>query len=115
VGADAVRRPVEHRLDLEAKGIEVFWPTLIWDLGQVHAVRVELDGRHSICCGLTSKGRLTRPLWRLGYVHHCRSRCCTESIDWWDCSAKLIWRLCDLLKRKTFRKTTVENESDVVE
>lgn len=41
----ALRLEVDLQRRLEAKGIDASWPTLMRDLGQVHAVRVELDGR----------------------------------------------------------------------
>lgn len=41
----ALRLEVDLQRRLEDKGIEVSWPTLMRDLGQVHAVRVTLDGR----------------------------------------------------------------------
>lgn len=41
----ALRLEVDLQRRLEERGIEVSWPTLMRDLGQVQAVRVELDGR----------------------------------------------------------------------
>jgi transposase len=42
----ALRLEVDLQRRLEDKGIEVSWPTLMRDLGQVHAVHVELDGKN---------------------------------------------------------------------
>ena len=70
----ALRLDVDLQRRLEATGIEVSWPTLMRDLGQVHAVRVELDGKPRLCCARTSPGRLPRPLWRLGCARPHRSR-----------------------------------------
>lgn len=41
----ALRLEVDLQRRLDEKGIEVSWPTLMRDMSQVHAVRVNLDGR----------------------------------------------------------------------
>lgn len=41
----ALRLEVDLHRRLEAKGVEVSWPTLMRELGQVQAVRVTVDGR----------------------------------------------------------------------
>ena len=41
----ALRLEVDLQRRLDKRRIEVSWPTLMRDLGQVHAVRVKLDGR----------------------------------------------------------------------
>lgn len=41
----ALRLEVDLQRRLDKRGIEVSWPTLMRDLGQVHAVRVTLDGQ----------------------------------------------------------------------
>jgi arginine repressor len=46
---------------LDAHGVDVSWPTLMRDLGQVHAVRLEADG--PMFCGPTFK---VRPIRRFG-------------------------------------------------
>jgi len=41
----ALRLEVDLQRRLEAHGVDVSWPTLMRDLGQVHAVRLEADGQ----------------------------------------------------------------------
>jgi len=42
----AMRLEVDLQIRLEERGINISWPTLMRDLCQVHAVRVELGGRN---------------------------------------------------------------------
>jgi len=50
---------------LEQATLSVPWPDLMRDLSQLHAVRVELDGRNYLC-ELIFKEQLIRPLLQQG-------------------------------------------------
>lgn len=42
----ALRLEVDLQKRLDDKKVDVSWPTLMRDLSQVQAIRVELDGKH---------------------------------------------------------------------